>query len=203
MRRRAPSAQAVNRPGARGARGWIALGRQRRSSPPRMQVENGEAGRRSWRRKWTGGYMARKFANPAMTRLPSRRSTGAGSLGRRRTGAAHERGCGHRGARWLDEAVTGSSSRGRAAPFGGSECGEEPISEEMKMSGPRCCRGDCKRPAAIDRGQPEVRLFEIVARIVGDGERPTVALLRRRKRARGWRRQGASLARSKQARCWL
>jgi phenylalanyl-tRNA synthetase beta chain len=93
-------------------------------------------------------------------------------------------------ARGLDEAVTWSFiAEAEAAPFGEPEWRlMNPISEEMKVMRPSLLPGLIGAARRnIDRGQPSVRLFEIGRRYLGDGERPTIALLLAgEKRSRGW-----------------
>ena len=83
-------------------------------------------------------------------------------------------------ARGLDEAVTWSFIAEReAAPFGGAAWTlANPISEELKVMRPSLLPGlimAAKRNRT--RGAGTVRLFEIGRRYLGEGERPTLALL--------------------------
>ena len=94
-------------------------------------------------------------------------------------------------ARGLDEAVTWSFiSEEEAEQFGGAaDVLANPISADMSHMRPSLLPGLIAAARRnLDRGAASVRLFEVGRRYLGEGERPTAALLLSgERRPRGWR----------------
>ena len=158
-------------------------------------VENGEAIVPSWRPDVDGPAdlveeITRIHGYDAVPSTPLEREPGVAHPTATRAQRIERRVRRTAAARGLDEAVTWSFiAEAEAAPFGEPEWRlMNPISEEMKVMRPSLLPGLIAAARRnIDRGQPSVRLFEIGRRYLGDGERPTVALLLAgEKRSRGW-----------------